>query len=186
MISAGELKRGTTIDLDGDLWNIVGYQHVKVGRGGAVLRLKVRNLKTGANVERTFPASEKFKRVYLDHVKAQLQYRDDDTFNFMDTETFEQLTLNAEQIGDDVNYLTENLVVDMLKYEDRPIGIELPPSVELRITETEPGFRGDTASGGGKPAVVQTGLKIQVPFFVNNGDLIKVDTRTGQYLERAN
>ncbi|MCL5266048.1 MAG: elongation factor P [Chloroflexi bacterium] len=185
MINAGELKKGLTIELDGELYSVVDYTHNKTGRGGAVVRLKLRSLVQGYTVEKTFPASEKFRRVYLEHRKVQYLYRDDDTFNFMDVENFEQTALSAEHIGDDVNYLKENMIVDLLKHDEQPLAIELPITVELEVTETEPGFKGDTATGGNKPAIVETGLKVLVPLFVNTGDVIRVDTRTGEYLERV-
>ena len=185
MISVGELKKGVTIELDGELFNVVDYTHTKMGRGGAVVRLKLYSLKSGYNVERTFPASERFKRVYLERRKVQYLYRDDDTFHFMDVETYDQFPLSAGQIGDAVNYLKENTVVDMVMHEDRPLGIELPITVDLEVVETEPGFKGDTATGGNKPAIVETGLKVLVPLFVNTGDVIRVDTRTGEYIERV-
>jgi len=185
MITAGELRKGITIELDGELFTILDYQHNKMGRGGAVLRLKLRNVRSGYTMERTFPASEKFRRVYLDHRQAQYQYRDEDLFHFMDMESFEQYALTAEQVGEEADYLKDGLVVDMLMYEGQPIGLELPITVDLKVTETEPGFRGDTATGGSKPAVLETGAKIQVPLFVNIGDVIRVDTRTGSYVERV-
>ncbi len=185
MINAGELKKGLTIELDGELFSVVDYTHTKMGRGGAVVRLKLRNLTEGYTVERTFPASERFKRVYLERRKVQYLYRDDDTYHFMDTETFEQNALNREQLGDDVNYLKEGMVVDLLKHDERPLGIELPVTVDLEVVETEPGFKGDTATGGNKPAIVETGLKVLVPLFINTGDVVRIDTRTGEYLERV-
>lgn len=185
MISAGELKRGIAIELDGRLYSIVDYSHNKMGRGGAVVRLKLRDLRAGSIIERTFPASEKFRRTYLERSKVQYLYRDDETYNFMDTETFEQTALPAQLLGDAVNFLKENMVVDLMKHNDQPIDVELPVTVDLRVTEAEPGFKGDTATGGNKPAVVETGLRIQVPLFVNTGDVIRIDTRTGEYLERA-
>lgn len=185
MINAGELKKGLTIELDGELFSVVDYTHTKMGRGGAVVRLKLRNLTEGYTVERTFPASERFKRVYLERRKVQYLYRDDDTYHFMDTETFEQNGLNREQLGDDVNYLKEGTVVDLLKHDEHPLGIELPVTVDLEVVETEPGFKGDTATGGNKPAIVETGLKVLVPLFINTGDVVRIDTRTGEYLERV-
>lgn len=185
MISVGELKKGITVELDGELFNVVDYTHTKMGRGGAVVRLKLRNLKSGYTVERTFPASEKFKRTYLERRKVQYLYREDDILHFMDVESYDQFPLSADQIGDDVNYLKENLVVDMLMHEDRPLGIELPITVDLEVVETEPGFKGDTATGGNKPAILETGLKVLVPLFVNTGDVVRVDTRTGEYIERV-
>jgi len=185
VINAGELRKGLTIELDGELFNVVDYSHNKTGRGGALVRLKLNNLKSGYNVEKTFSASEKFKRVYLEHRKVQYLYHEDSSYVFMDTETFDQFPLSTEQMGDDMNYLKENMLVDVLMYNDQPIGVELPITVELEVIETEPGFKGDTASGGNKPAIVETGLKVMVPLFVNQGDVIRVDTRNGSYLERA-
>lgn len=185
MISAGELKKGIAIELDGRLYGIVDYSHNKMGRGGAVVRLKLRDLRSGSIADRTFPASEKFRRTYLERSKVQFLYREDNTFNFMDTETFEQTALTADHLGDDTNYLKEGMIVDLLKHNDEPLDIELPVTVDLKVAETEPGFKGDTATGGNKPAVLETGLRVLVPLFVNVGDLLRVDTRTGEYLERA-
>lgn len=185
MINVGELRKGINIELDGQLVGVVEYEHIKMGRGGAVARLKLRNLRTGAIYERTFPASEKFRRAYLERRKVQYLYRDEHLYHFMDTETFEQVTLTAEQLGDDVLYLKENTVVDLLTYDEEAISIELPVTVELAVTETEPGFKGDTATGGTKPAVLETGLRVNVPLFVNEGDAVRVDTRTGEYVERV-
>ncbi len=185
MISAGELKRGIAIELDGHLYSIVDYSHNKTGRGGALVKIKLRDLRAGSIIERTFSATEKFRRTYLEHAKVQYLYRDDDTFHFMDTETFEQTALGAVMIGDAVNYLKENMIVDLLKHNEDPIDIDLPVTVDLEVTKTDPGFKGDTATGGTKPAVLETGLKVNVPLFVNTGDTVRVDTRTGEYLERA-
>jgi elongation factor P len=185
VISAGELKKGITIDLDGRLYGIVDYSHNKMGRGGAVVRLKLRDLRSGAIVERTFPASEKFRRSFLERSKVQFLYREDDTFYFMDTETFEQTPMTVEKLGDAANYLKENMVVDLLKHNEEALDIELPVTVDLAVTESEPGFKGDTATGGTKPALLETGLRVLVPLFVNVGDVVRVDTRTGEYLERA-
>jgi elongation factor P len=185
MITPGELKKGFAIELDDQLWTVVDYQHVKVGRGGAVTRLKLRNLRSGFSLERTFPASERFRRIYLDRRKVQYLYNADDTFHFMDVESFDQLAMGKERVGDDANYLKENINADVLMYNDEAIALELPVTVDLRVEYTEPGFKGDTATGGTKPAELETGLKVQVPLFVNTGDLIKVDTRTGEYLERV-
>ncbi|MBI4317368.1 MAG: elongation factor P [Chloroflexi bacterium] len=185
MITVGELKKGLTMELEGALYNVVDYTHVKMGRGGALARIKLRNVREGYTIERTFPASEKFKRVYLDRRKVQYLYNDDNTYHFMDTETFEQFPLSGDQLGGDVNYLKEGMVVDLLRHDDVPIVIELPITVDLAVTYTEPGFKGDTATGGNKPAVLETGVKVLVPLFVNVGDVVRVDTRTGQYLERV-
>jgi len=185
LISTGDLKRGLTIELDGQLWTVVEFQHIKMGRGSAQVRLKLKNLKTGYNVEKTFQAGEKFQRAVLDHQNVQYLYRDGDHYYFMDTTTFEQLTLSSEQLGDSLNYIKEGNTLDLLSYEGEPIGVELPTGVELEVVETEPGFRGDTAVSGTKPATLETGLVVQVPLFVDTGDKIKVDTRTGEYIERV-
>ena len=185
MITPGELKKGIAIEMDDQLWSVVGYEHIKMGRGGAVVRLKIRNLRSGYITERTFPASEKFRRVFLDRRKVQFQYADDQQYHFMDVESFEQLPLPAERVGDDKYYLTENLVVDLSMYNDEPLALDLPVTVDLRVDYTEPGFKGDTATGGTKPATLETGLRVQVPLFVETGDIVRVDTRTGQYLERV-
>jgi elongation factor P len=185
MIDAGELKRGLAIELDNELYNVVDYSHNKTGRGGALVRLKIRSLRTGSIIERTFSASEKFRRVFLDKRKVQFLYRDGDDFNFMDTETYEQMMLTADNIGDAANYLKDGQLVEMLMRETQPLGIELPAAVELAIAQTDPWIKGDTASGGGKPATLETGQRVTVPLFVNTGDIIKVDTRTGDYLERV-
>ena len=185
MISVGELRKGITIELDDQLFNVMDYEHIKMGRGGAVVRLKLRNVRSGYTFERTFPASEKFRRAHLERKKVQYLYHDDSLYHFMDTTTFEQIPLSAEQLESDVNYLKEGLVVDLLTYGDEAIGVELPVTVELRVAETEPGFKGDTATGGTKPAILETGMKINVPLFINVGDVLKVDTRTGDYIERV-
>ncbi|MCL4459127.1 MAG: elongation factor P [Chloroflexi bacterium] len=185
MIDAGELRKGITIELEGQLFNIADYQHIKMGRGGALVRLKLRNLRSGYTAERTFPASERFKRVFLDRHRVQFIYHDDANYYFMDVDTFEQTGLPRGQLGDDVGFLKEGLVVDLLTYNEAPISIELPVTVDLQVVETEPGVRGDTASGGSKPATLETGRRIQVPLFVNIGDVVRVDTRSGAYLERV-
>ncbi len=185
MITVGELRRGVNIELDGQLLGVTEFEHIKMGRGGAVVRLKLRNLRTGALFERTFPASEKFRRAYLERRSVQYLYHDEHLYTFMDTETFEQVTLTGEQLGDDVNYLKDNTVVDLLTYNGDPIAVELPTTVDLVVTQTDPGFKGDTATGGTKHAIVETGLRVNVPLFVNEGDVIRVDTRSGTYIERA-
>jgi elongation factor P len=185
MISTGDLKRGMTLDMDGDLWTVLEYQHIKIGRGSAQARLKIRNLKTGTTVERTFQAGEKFRRAIVDRKPVQYLYHDGDTYYFMDTETYEQTIMNGSQLGDVIPYLKDQLELDIMSYQDQAIGADLPPNVELKVAQTDPGFRGDTATGGTKPATLETGMTVQVPLFVNEGDLIRVDTRSGQYLERA-
>lgn len=185
MISTGDLKRGMAIELDGDLWSILEHHHIKMGRGSAQTRLKMRNLKTGAIIERSFQAGEKFRRAILDKKTVQYLYREDSTYHFMDTENYEQTPLSAELLGDVTNYLTDGQTVELLTYQDEPIGADLPPSVEMTVSQSDPGLRGDTASAGTKPATMETGLVVQVPLFVNEGERIRIDTRTGQYIERA-
>ncbi len=185
MISTGDLKRGMTIELDGDLWTVLEYNHIKIGRGSAQVRIKVRSVKTGTTVERTFQAGEKFRRAIVDRKPAQYLYHEDDNFYFMDLESFEQTAMTSKQLGDITGYLKDNQMLDIMTYQDLPIDAELPPNVELAVTQTDPGYRGDTATGGTKPATLETGIVVQVPLFVHEGDRIRVDTRTGQYIERA-
>lgn len=185
MISTGELKKGITIELDGELYTILDYQHLKIGRGSAQVRMKLRHVRVGHIIERTFQAGDRFPRAYLDRRPVQYLYSDGELFHFMDTENFEQTALNNAQLGDAVNYIKENQTLDLLSYRADPIGVELPITVELQVVETDPGFKGDTATGGNKLARMETGLKIQVPLFINTGDKIRVDTRTGTYVERV-
>lgn len=184
MIDAGELKKGTTIELDGQLFQVLDYQHIKMGRGSAQLRLKLRNIKAGHTTERSFQASEKFLKVYLERRPVQYLYNDGDIYHFMDSETFDQRAIDKSKIVEALGYLREGLNLEMISHKNETIGIELPVSVELKVIDTGPGFKGNTASAGSKPAKLETGKMIQVPFFINNGDRIKVDTRSGIYLER--
>lgn len=185
MISTGDLKRGMTLDMDGELWTVLEYNHIKMGRGSAQVRLKMRNVRTGTTIERTFQAGEKFQRAILDKRGVQFLYREDGTYYFMDTETFVQTPMTRDQLGDVADYLTDNQTLEMLTYQDEPITAELPPNVELMVVQTDPGLRGDTASAGTKPATLETGKVVQVPLFVNEGDKIRVDTRTGDYVTRV-
>jgi len=185
MISTSDLKKGLVIELEGGLYQILDWQHIKVGRGTAQVRLKLRDIRAGHTIERTFQAGEKFNRARLDRHAIQFLYSDGDLYYFMDSESFEQTVLNREQLGDTINYLKEGMSLDILTYKDEPINVELPNSVELQVVETGPGFKGNTATAGNKPAKLETGITIQVPLFVNNGDILRVDTRTGQYLERV-
>jgi elongation factor P len=184
MIGTGDLKRGIIVEVDGELYQVIELQHVKMKRT-ALAKVKLRNVKTGSNTERSFQNTEKFKRVRLDYRDMEYLYNDGDLYHFMDQETFDQFPLTAAQLDDAINYLKENQVIQVASYEDEILGVEMPPNVVLEISETDPGFKGDTASGGTKPAVMETGLTVQVPLFVNSGEKIKVDTRTGNYLERA-
>jgi elongation factor P len=185
MISTGDLRKGIAIELDGELWQILDYHHIKMGRGSAQVRIKLRNVKRGQTVERSFQAGEKWPRAILEKRPVQFLYQDGPDYHFMESETYEQFHLTAEQLGDVTNYLVEGMSLDRTSYQGETIGVELPTSVDLRVMETEPGFAGDTQSGAKKPATVESGLVVQVPIFVNEGDVIKVDTRTGEYLGRA-
>ena len=184
MIDAGELKKGITIELDGQLYQVLDYQHIKMARGSAQVRLKLRDIRAGHTTERVFQASQKFVRAFLERRPVQYLYNDGSLYYFMDTETFEQMPLDEAILSEALSYLKEGLNLEMLTHRGEIIGIELPVSVELQVAETGPGFKGDTASAGSKPAKLETGITIQVPFFINTGDIIKVDTRTGEYLER--
>ncbi len=184
MISSNDFRPGVVVTLDGDLYAIVASQHVKRGRGSAYVRAKVRNLKTGSITERTFNAGERVPHVFLDHREMQYLYHQDDEYVFMDQQTYEQVTIGPDLMGDATLFVKDNTVVTVVYYEDRPIAVELPNSVDLAVTETAPGIRGDTASGGSKPATLETGAVVQVPFFVEVGSTVRVDTRTGEYLER--
>ena len=184
MISGGELRKGVIIELDGKLYQVIDYQHVKMKRT-ALAKVKLRDLNAGHTIERSFQSNDKLVRARLDSRPMQYLYNDGDLYYFMDKESFEQLPLTSSQMGDALNYLKEGLSVEVSSYKGEVVDIEMPITVELEVTETEPGFKGNTASGGTKPAKLETGLTIQVPLFVNEGDVIKVDTRTGTYLERS-
>ncbi|MCR4430727.1 MAG: elongation factor P [Tepidanaerobacteraceae bacterium] len=185
MISTNDLRTGITVEIDGDVFMVVDFQHVKPGKGAAFVRTKIKNVKTGQVFERNFRAGEKLSRAVIERKTMQYLYESGDTYYFMDTQTFEQIPLNKEQLGDSIKYLKENMEVMVMFYEGVTIGIELPTFVELQIVETEPGFKGDTATGGSKPATLETGAVVQVPLFINKGDIIRVDTRTGEYLSRV-
>jgi elongation factor P len=185
MIATGDLRKGIAIEFDGNLYRIEDFQHVKMGRGSAYVKLKLRNIRRGDITERTFQAGERFQRATLDKSEVQFLYRDENTFHFMNTATYEQFALDLARLGGAVHFLKENATAELLTYGDEPISVELPPSVEMEVTYTEPGIKGDTASGGTKPATIETGFNVQVPLFVGTGDHIRVDTRTGTYLERV-
>ncbi len=185
MIDAGELKRGITIELDGQLYQVLDFQHIKVGRGSAQVRLKLRDILAGHTTERSFQASETFTKAYLERRPVQYLYNEGGLYYFMDTKTFEQIPFDKSMLGDTLKYLKDGASLEILTHKDKPVGIQLPVSVELKVTETGPGFKGDTASAGSKPAEMETGITIKVPLFINTGDTIKVDTRTGEYLERV-
>jgi len=185
VISTGEIKRGITVEIDGQLYQIVEFQHIKMGRGSAQVRMKLRNVRRGDLIEKTVQAGERFQRARLDHRTVQFMYRDGEHYYFMDTSTYDQLPLDAAKLGDAVDYLTDGMQVTLNEYQGEPIGVDLPASVVLAVTSTEVGLKGDTATGASKPATLETGLRVNVPLFVNTGDKIKVDTRSGEYLERA-
>lgn len=186
MIGVQELRKGTTfVDEDGNLYKVLEYQHVKLGRGNAVIKTKLRNVKSGATVDKNFQSGGRVQDVRLDHHTVQYLYNDGETYHFMDTETYEQPAVSAELLGEAAKFLKENVTVELLTYEEKPIEVELPTTVDLKVTEAGPGFKGDTASGGGKPATLETGVVVTVPFFVNVGDTVRVDTRDGSYVTRV-
>jgi len=184
MISANDLRRGSTFEMDGELYKVVEYQHSFIGRGSANVRVKMRNLRTGAITDRTFPPGDRINDVRLELRGVQYLYSDGTLYYFMDTETYEQPALSAEILGGAVDYLTENMTLQISTYDGEPIDIVLPITVELKVIEAPPGFAGDTATGATKQITLETGFKVTVPLFVEEGDIIRVDTRTGQYLSR--
>lgn len=185
MISTNDFRTGLTIELEGEVFQVVEFQHVKPGKGAAFVRSKLRNLRTGAMVDKTFNAGEKMEQARIEHRQTQYLYNDGDDYNFMDMENFEQFSITKEDLGDAIQFLQENMVVTIVSYQGQSIGVDLPNVVELEVVEAAPGIKGDTASGGSKPATLATGYVLQVPFFVNVGDVLQVDTRTGHYIKRA-
>lgn len=185
MISTNDFRTGVTVEIDGQPWIVVDFQHVKPGKGSAFVRAKIKNVITGAVLERTFNAGEKLPRALIERREAQFLYAVDDDYTLMDNQTYEQITVKRQDIGEGANYLKENMNVVVLSYDNRVIGVEVPNFVELVVVETEPGFKGDTATGGTKLAKLETGATVKVPLFVNVGDVLKVDTRTGTYIERV-
>ncbi|MCD4669687.1 MAG: elongation factor P [Actinomycetia bacterium] len=184
MISTSNFKNGITVIYDGSLFKILYFQHVKPGKGGAFVRTKLKNLDTGATVEKTFRAGEKMEQAILETKKMQFLYRDQH-YNFMDMENYEQVQLSEEQVSGEKDYFLESMELSMVYHDNRPISIELPIFIEAKVIETEPGIKGDTVGTSFKPARIETGAMVQVPLFINNGDMIKVDTRTGEYMTRA-
>ena len=185
MISANDLRRGSTFEMDGELYQVVEYQHSFIGRGSANVRVKMRNLRTGAITDRTFPPNDRINDVRLELRGVQYLYNDGTFYYFMDTETYEQPTLSAGVLGGAVDYLIENMTLQISTYDGEPIDIVLPITVELKVVEAPPGFAGDTATGATKQVTLETGLKVTAPLFVEEGDIVRVDTRTGQYLSRV-
>ncbi len=185
MISSNDLRNGVTIVVDGQLWTVIEFLHVKPGKGSAFVRTRLKNVKTGATVERTFRAGERLERATVDNREMQMLYNDADGYHFMDQESFENVTLQRDLIGDPADFLKDGMVVDVQFYQGTPIGVDLPPHVELKVVETDPGFRGDTATNVTKPAKLETGATVQVPLFVESGNVIRIDTRDRRYIGRA-
>lgn len=185
MISAGDFRNGVTFDMDGQVVSIIEFQHVKPGKGAAFVRTKIRNIITGAVTERTFNPNDKYPVAYIERKDMQYLYNDGDLYYFMDPESFEQIPINKDVLGDAFRFVKENMECKILSYKGNVFGIEPPNFVELQITETDPGFKGDTATNATKPAKLETGAEIKVPLFINEGEMIRIDTRTGEYMERA-
>ncbi len=184
MISAGDFRNGITLEIEGNVVQIIEFQHVKPGKGAAFVRAKLKNIKSGGVVEKTFRPTEKFPPAHIERLEMQYLYKDD-AYNFMNTETYDQIALTDDQVGDAMKFVKENEMVKMLSHNGQIFSVEPPLFVELVITETEPGFAGNTATGATKPATVETGAMVQVPLFVNQGEKIQIDTRTGEYLKRV-
>lgn len=185
VISVNDFSRGVAIEYEGSVWQVVEFMHVKPGKGAAFVRSKLKNVRTGAVVETTFRGGEKVPHAHLERSEYQFLYLSDSMYTFMNNETYEQFSLGEAQMGDSKWFLKENMTVVLMTWQGNVIGVELPNTVELEVVETEPGLRGDTAQGGSKPAKLETGYSVTVPLFVNQGDRLRVDTRTGQYLSRA-
>ncbi len=184
-MGSSDLRKGMTIELDGELYQVLDYQHIKIGRGSAQIRLRLRDIRGAHTIEKTFQSSEKFTRARLDFRNVQYLYDEGDLYHFMDEENFEQFPLSRSQLAEAINYLKEGMSLQVSSYKGELVGVELPIAVELEVVDTEPGFKGATATAGTKPAKLETGITVQVPLFVNKGDVIKVDTRTATYLERV-
>jgi elongation factor P len=185
MLEAGDLRPGNTVEKSGELLQVLEYHHVKMGRGSAIVRAKFKNVNTGAVTEETFRPEEKFTRARIERTDAQFLYKDGDSYVVMDSTSYDQFPISEELLGDATKWLKENDPLFLLQYEGRILGVELPIAVELEVTYTEPGFKGDTATGGSKPATLETGAVVDVPLFVTQGERIRVDTRTGRYMERV-
>ncbi|BDR58142.1 elongation factor P [Xylocopilactobacillus apicola] len=185
MISVNDFKNGLTIGTGKDIWQVVEFQHVKPGKGGAFVRSTLRNLRSGAVQDKTFRATEKVEKIDVNTREMQYLFNDGGTYTFMDTDTYEQIEIPQEAVGDQIKYLKENMLVSISSYEGETLGIELPNKVDLTVTETEPTIKGNTASGGSKPATMETGLVVQVPFFINQGDVLTINTTDGSYISRA-
>ncbi len=185
MIETGELRKGSTIEIDGTLYQVIEVEHLKIGRGSAQVRMKLRDVRGGHIIDRSVQAGTRFTRARVERQPAQYLYKEGNLYYFMNTDSYDQFPLNRDHLGDALNYLRENATCNLLMYGDEPVGVELPAAVELAVAQTDPWVRGDTAQGGTKPAKLETGITVNVPLFINPGDVLKIDTRTGQYLERA-
>ena len=185
MISPGDFRNGLTIDMDGDVMQIIEFQHVKPGKGAAFVRTKIRNVITGAVTEKTFNPTEKFPEAFIERREMEYLYSDDNLYYFMDTETYEQQAIDSQHLGDGFRFVKENTPVKVLSYKGVVFGVEPPNFVELQVVKTDPGFKGNTATNATKPATLETGAEIKVPLFIDEGEMIRVDTRTGEYMERA-
>ncbi|TMF13456.1 MAG: elongation factor P [Chloroflexi bacterium] len=186
MIETGDLRKGSTIEVDGALYQVIEVEHLKIGRGSAQVRMKLRDLRAGHIVDKSVQAGSRFARARVERQPAQYLYAEGNLHYFMNTDTYDQFPLRKDHLGGALNYLRENATCNLLMFGDEPVGVELPAAVELAVTQTDPWVRGDTAQGGTKPAQLETGISVNVPLFVNAGDVLKIDTRTGEYLERAN
>ncbi|NSW90962.1 MAG: elongation factor P [Firmicutes bacterium] len=185
MITAGDFKNGITFEMDGQVYQVVEFQHVKPGKGAAFVRTKLKNIITGGTIEKTFSPTDKMPKAHIERKDMQYLYNDGQLYYFMDVETYEQIPLSAEMLGDSLKFIKENMIVKLLSFKDKVFGVEPPNFVELEVIQTEPGVKGDTVTGATKPATVETGAVVKVPLFINQGDIIRIDTRTGEYMERA-
>ena len=185
MISTNDFQTGLTIEVEGEIYTVVDFQHVKPGKGAAFVRSKLRNLRTGTTTEKTFRAGEKVNKAHLERKEVEFLYKAEDEFYVMDVETYDQLALNKDQMGEKAKFIKENQRFNLLVFQEEIIDVDLPHTVELEVSDTEPGVKGDTAAGGSKPATLETGLVVQVPFFINEGDVLRIDTRSGSYIERV-
>ncbi len=185
MITAGDFRNGVTFEMEGNVYQIIEFQHVKPGKGAAFVRTKIRNVIAGSVVERTFNPNDKFPTAFVERKDMEFSYSDEGLYYFMDPESYELIPVNADQLGDNFKFVKENMTCKILSYKGNIFGVEPPTFVELEVTQTDPGFKGDTATNAMKPATLETGAEIRVPLFINEGDMIRIDTRTGEYMERA-
>ncbi len=185
MISAGDFRNGITFEMDGDVYSVIEFQHVKPGKGAAFVRTKIRNVIAGSVTERTFNPADKFPTAYIERKDMQYSYQDGELYYFMDTESYEMIPIDAEKLNDNFKFVKENMVCKILSYKGNVFGVEPPTFVTLQVTKTDPGFKGDTATNATKPAKLETGAEIRVPLFIDEGEMINVDTRTGEYMSRA-